>query len=58
MTYDKVLCFKAFNIAENSEYDGYQRVVTIMVYNFFDKKALGGGAMERQLCKIKNQVKK
>ena len=39
---DKVLRDKAFDIAKNSEYDGYQRGLASMVYNFFDKKASGG----------------
>ena len=30
---------KAFNIAKNSKYDGYQRNVASVVYNFFDKKS-------------------
>ena len=36
---DKVLRDKAFNIAKNSKYDGYQRDLVCMVYNFFDKKS-------------------
>ena len=35
---DKVLREKAFNIAINLKYDGYQRGITSMVYQFFDKK--------------------
>ena len=35
---DKVLRDKAYDIASNSEYDGYQRGLTSMVYKFFDKK--------------------
>ena len=35
---DKVLRDKAFNIAKKSKYDGYQRGLASMVYNFFDKK--------------------
>ena len=35
---DKVLRDKAFNIAKDPKYDGYQREVASMVYNFFDKK--------------------
>ena len=31
---DKVLCDKAFNIAKNSKYDGYQRGLTSMVSKF------------------------
>ena len=38
---DKVLRDKAFNIAKNSKYDGYQRGLASMVYNFFDKKSEG-----------------
>ena len=37
---DKVLIDKAFNIAKNPEYDGYQRGLASMVYKFFDKKPL------------------
>ena len=29
---------KAFNIAKNPKYDGYQRGLASMVYKFFDKK--------------------
>ena len=32
---DKVLRNKAFNIAKNPKYDGYQRGVASMVYTFF-----------------------
>ena len=34
----KVLKDKAFKIASNPKYDGYQRGLTSMVYKFFDKK--------------------
>ena len=34
---DKILCNKAFNIAKTTKYDGYQRGLTSMLYNFFDK---------------------
>ena len=36
---DKVLKDKAYDIASNPEYDGYQRGLASMVYKFFDKKA-------------------
>ena len=36
---DKFLRDKAFNIAKNPKYDGYQRGLASMVYKFFDKKA-------------------
>ena len=40
---DKVLRDKAFNIAKNVKFDGYQRELVSMVYNFFDKKSKGSG---------------
>ena len=39
---DKILRDKAFNIAKNSKYDGYQRGLASMIYKFFDKKSAGG----------------
>ena len=39
----KVLRDKAFNIAKNPKYDGYQRGLAYMVYKFFDKKSKGSG---------------
>ena len=35
---DKV---KAFKIANNPKYDGYQRGLASMIYKFFDKKSKG-----------------
>ena len=40
---DKGLRDKAYNIASNPKYDGYQRGVASMVYKFFDKKSMGRG---------------
>ena len=40
---DKVLKDKAFNIASNPKYDGYQRGLASMVYKFFDKKSTESG---------------
>ena len=40
---DKVLRNKAFNIASDQKYDGYQRVLASMVYKFFDKKSQRSG---------------
>ena len=36
---DKILKDKAFNIAKDPKYDGYQRGLASMVYKFFDKKS-------------------
>ena len=40
---DKILRDKAFNISKNPKYDGLQRGLVSMVYNFFDKKSTGSG---------------
>ena len=34
---------KAFKIASDPKYDGYQRGLASMVYRFFDKKSIGSG---------------
>ena len=43
---DKVLGDKAFKIASDPKYDGYQRGLASMIYKFFDKKSSGSGIME------------
>ena len=40
---DKVLRDKAYNIAKDPKYDGYQRELASMVYKFFHKKTAGIG---------------
>ena len=40
---DKVLKVKAFNIASNPDYDGYQRGLASMVYKIFNKKTAASG---------------
>ena len=39
---DKVLRDKAYDIASNPEYNGYQRGLASMVYIFFDKNGVNG----------------
>ena len=46
---DKVLRDKAFNIAKNPKYDGYQRGLASMVYKFFDKKSGGSGIANNEI---------
>ena len=41
---DKILKNKAFDIAKDPKYDGYQRGLASMVYKFSDSKVSGGGA--------------
>ena len=40
---DKDLRDKAFNIAKDSKYDGYQRGLASMVYKHYHKKTIGSG---------------
>ena len=40
---DKVLRDKAFKIASDQKYDGYQRGLASMIYKFFDKNSQGSG---------------
>ena len=41
---DKIFKNKAFDIAKDPKYDGYQRGLASMVHNFFDSKVSGSGA--------------
>ena len=40
----KILRNRAFNIAKDQKYDGYQRRLASMVYKFFEKKSKGSDA--------------
>ena len=40
---DKILKNKAFDIAKDPKYDGYQRGLASMIYKFFDSKVSGSG---------------
>ena len=57
---DIVLKNKAFKIATNPKYDGYQRVLASMVWKFFhksSKKVLESGIkINNQLMNFKNQL--
>ena len=46
---DKVLRDKAFNIAKNPKYDGYQRGLASVVYKFFDKKTTGIAVVNNEI---------
>ena len=46
---DKILRDKAFNIAKNPKYDGYQRGLASMLYNFFDSKLKGSGVANNEI---------
>ena len=46
---DKVLRDKAFNIAKDEKYDGYQHGPALMVYNKFIDKKFSDGAIKSQI---------
>ena len=58
---DKTLRDKAFNIAKNPKYDGYQRGIASMVYKVSDKKSKDAGVniplrSNEQLAKALNKT--
>ena len=55
---DKVLKDKAFKIANNPKYDGYQRGLASMVYKFFDKKSKGSGIINEPNYQLENELHK
>ena len=54
-TSDKILRDKAFNIAKNPKYDGYQSGLASMVYKFFDKKSASLADISASGSDIKNE---
>ena len=56
---DKILKNKAFDIAKDPKYDGYQRGLASMVYKFLDKKSSGSGVkLIPQNEKLANELHK
>ena len=55
---DKVLKDKAFKIASDPKYDGYQRGLASMVYKFFDKKSSGSGIVNEPNDQLANEIHK
>ena len=55
---DKVLKDEAFKIANNPNYDGYQRGLASMVYKFFDKKSKGSGIINEPNYQLANELHK
>ena len=45
---DKVLKYKEFKIASDPKFDGYQRGLASMAYNFFDKTSNGSGIVTNE----------
>ena len=55
---DQVLRDKAFRIASDPNYDGYQRGLASMVYKFFDKKSSGSGIVNEPNYQLANELHK
>ena len=55
---DKVLRDKAFKIASDPKYDGYQRGLASMVYKFFDKKSSGSGITNEPNYQLADELHK
>ena len=55
---DKVLRDKAFRIASDPKYDGYQRRLASMVCKFFDKKSSGSGIVNEPNYPLANELHK
>ena len=53
---DKVLRDKAFKIASDPKYDGYQRGLASMVYKFFDKKSSESGIVNEPNYQLVNEL--
>ena len=54
----KVLRDKAFKVASDPKYDGYQRGLASMVYKFFDKKSSGSGIANEPNYQLANELHK
>ena len=55
---DKVLKDEAFKTASSPKYDGYQRGLALMVYNFSDKKSKGSGTVNEPNYQLANEIHK
>ena len=55
---DKVLRDKAFKIASDPKYDGYQRGLASMVYKFFDKKSSGSDVVNESNYQLADELHK
>ena len=54
----KVLRNKAFKVASDPKYDGYQRGLASMAYKFFDKKPSGSGIVNESNYQLANELHK
>ena len=49
---------KAFKIARDPKYDGYERGLASMVYRFFDKKSSGKGIVNEPNHQLADELHK
>ena len=56
--WNKVLRDKAFKIASDPKFDGYQRGLASITYKFFDKKSSGSGADAEPNYQLANELHK
>ena len=54
----KILRGKAFKIANDAKYDGYQKGLASMLYKFFDKKSSGSGITNESNYQLANEPHK
>ena len=55
---DKSLKDKAFKIASDPKYDGYQKGLASMIYKFFDKKSSGSSIANEPKYQLTNELHK
>ena len=55
---DKIWINKAFKIASDPKYDGYQKRLALMVYKFFDKKSNGSGIADKPNYQLADELHK
>ena len=55
---DKILKDKAFKIASNPNYKGYQKGFAAMVYKLFNKKSKGSGIVNEPNYQLVNELNK
>ena len=53
---NNILTDTVFSTAKNPKYDGYQRGLASMIYNFFDKKSSGRGIKCRPNQELADEV--
>ena len=55
---NKVFRDKAFKIASDPKYDGYQRWLALIFYKFFDEKSSGSGIVHEPNYQLANELHK